>query len=76
MRFTVLGASNEKSIFCHSDSFRISQKKLQLFEKYMKSPNITAFPSFVGVNDKDIFFVIAKINPLKVAISLVTIVLW
>ena len=53
MRFTVPGASSEKSIFCQSYSFRqqfkfqndilelhvvLAKKKLHLFEKYMKKP--------------------------------------
>ena len=53
MRFTVPGASDEKSIFCQSYSFRqqfkfqnvileihvgLAKKKLHLFEKYMKKP--------------------------------------
>ena len=53
MRFTVPGASDEKSIFCQSYYFRqqfkfqndileihvvLAKKKLHLYEKYMKKP--------------------------------------
>ena len=56
MRFTVLGASNEKSIFCQSYSFNqqfklqndilelhvvLAKKKLHLFENYKEKPKNT-----------------------------------
>ena len=42
----------------------LAKKMLHIFKKTRKKPKkIRVFPNFEGVNDKNVFFIKAKINP-------------